>query len=101
MKTAVIVGAGVFGVGAARYSYPLNLTLKKIDAMINLFIFIQSRELAQRGWSIIIVDPSLSTGPNSLASTTDISKLVRSDYGKYITHLEYHLLSPRKFYSLI
>jgi NADPH-dependent 2,4-dienoyl-CoA reductase/sulfur reductase-like enzyme len=58
----VIIGSGVFGIGAAI-------------------------EFHGRGYkNITVVDPSAKVGPNPLASSTDISKIIRSDYG---TDLEY------------
>jgi glycine/D-amino acid oxidase-like deaminating enzyme len=53
-QTAVVVGAGIFGVAAA-------LTLRR------------------RGWSVTLVDPG--PVPRPLASSTDRSKVVRMDYG--------------------
>ena len=53
-RTAVVVGAGIFGVTAAL-------------------------ELADRGWSVRLMDPGPL--PHPRASTTDISKLIRGDYG--------------------
>jgi glycine/D-amino acid oxidase-like deaminating enzyme len=51
---AVVAGAGIFGVTA-------SLTLR------------------ERGWDVILVDPGPI--PHPLAASTDISKLVRMDYG--------------------
>ena len=58
-SSVVIVGGGVFGVGAAI-------------------------ELAKRGHKVHIVDPGPI--PNPYASSTDISKLIRPDYGEHHIH---------------
>src|SRR5437667_12395039 len=64
MAKIIIVGCGVFGVTAAL-------------------------ELYQRGHTVSIFDPGQL--PNPLASSTDISKLIRMDYGAddfYISIME-------------
>ena len=53
-RTVVIVGAGVFGLTAAR-------------------------ELLARGWRVTVIDPG--PVPTPTAASTDISKVVRMDYG--------------------
>ncbi|MCA9514789.1 MAG: FAD-binding oxidoreductase, partial [Myxococcales bacterium] len=53
-KEAVVIGAGVFGVAAAK-------------------------ELRARGHAVTLVDPG--PVPHPLAASTDVSKLVRGDYG--------------------
>jgi len=53
-RTAIVVGAGIFGVTGAL-------------------------ELAARGWKVRLMDPGPL--PHPKAATTDISKLVRADYG--------------------
>ncbi|MFO0671941.1 MAG: FAD-dependent oxidoreductase [Polyangiaceae bacterium] len=55
MKRAVVAGAGIFGVTAAL-------------------------ELRARGWDVTLVDPGPL--PHPLAESTDISKVIRADYGK-------------------
>ncbi|HEV8374784.1 MAG TPA: FAD-dependent oxidoreductase, partial [Candidatus Polarisedimenticolia bacterium] len=60
-KSVLVVGAGVFGVTAAR-------------------------ELLARGWSVTLVDPGPI--PNPLAASTDISKVVRLAYGSDETYME-------------
>lgn len=52
--TAAVVGAGVFGVTSAI-------------------------ELANRGWQVTLLDPG--PVPHPLAASTDISKMIRADYG--------------------
>lgn len=54
MKQAIVVGGGVFGVSAAN-------------------------ELATRGWQVDLFDPGPLPRPE--AASTDISKIVRMDYG--------------------
>jgi len=54
MKRAIVVGAGVFGVSGAA-------------------------ELAARGWEVTLLDPGPLPRPE--AASTDISKIVRMDYG--------------------
>lgn len=54
MPSVVVVGAGVFGLSAAW-------------------------ELARRGWSVDVLDPG--PVPRSVAASTDVSKVVRMDYG--------------------
>jgi len=62
----VIIGAGIFGIGAAI-------------------------EFKNRGYSSVsIVDSFLTVGPNKLSSSYDISKIIRSDYGN---DLEYPILN--------
>src|SRR4051812_5111619 len=53
-RSIVIVGAGVFGLAAAW-------------------------ELSVRGWRVTVIDPG--TVPRREAASTDISKVVRADYG--------------------
>jgi len=53
-RSIVIVGAGVFGLTAAW-------------------------ELAHRGWRVVVIDPGPVPRPS--AASTDISKVVRADYG--------------------
>jgi glycine/D-amino acid oxidase-like deaminating enzyme len=53
-RSIVVVGAGVFGLTAAW-------------------------ELAVRGWQVTVIDPG--TVPRPAAASTDISKVVRADYG--------------------
>src|SRR4051812_14050532 len=53
-RSIVIVGAGVFGLTAAW-------------------------ELSVRGWEVTVIDPG--TVPRAEAASTDISKVVRADYG--------------------
>ena len=53
-RSAIVVGGGIFGVTAAR-------------------------ELHRRGWQVRLLDPS--PVPRTLAASTDISKVVRPDYG--------------------
>ncbi len=53
-KSVAVVGAGVFGVTAAL-------------------------ELAGRGWKVLLIDPGPL--PHPLAASTDISKMIRADYG--------------------
>ena len=53
-ERAVVVGGGVFGATAAL-------------------------ELARRGWEVEVIDPQ--TLPGETASSTDVSKVVRLDYG--------------------
>ncbi len=62
MATACVVGGGVFGITGAL-------------------------ELNRRGWSVTLVDPGPLPHPE--AASTDISKVVRSDYGEdtFYTHL--------------
>lgn len=60
-RTVVVVGAGVFGCTAAL-------------------------ELARRGWSVVLVDRSSEPHPD--ASSTDISKMVRMDYGADVFYHE-------------
>jgi len=55
MRRATVVGAGVFGVSAAL-------------------------ELAARGWEVDLLDPGPLPRPE--AASTDISKIVRMDYGR-------------------
>jgi glycine/D-amino acid oxidase-like deaminating enzyme len=57
----LVVGAGVFGVTAAR-------------------------ELTARGWKVTLTDPGPI--PNPLAASTDISKVVRLAYGSDETYME-------------
>jgi len=54
-RSIVIVGAGVFGLTAAW-------------------------ELSLRGWQVVVIDPG--DVPRSVAASTDISKVVRADYGE-------------------
>lgn len=57
MLDALVIGGGIFGVTAAR-------------------------ALARRGMRVQVIDPSLGMGtPHPLAESTDISKVVRMDYG--------------------
>ena len=58
---AVIVGGGVFGCTTAL-------------------------ELLSRGWSVSIINPG--TPPHADASSTDVSKVVRMDYGSDIFYHE-------------
>lgn len=60
-RTVVVVGAGVFGCTAAL-------------------------ELAARGWAVTLVDRS--TTPHPDASSTDVSKVVRMDYGADVFYHE-------------
>jgi glycine/D-amino acid oxidase-like deaminating enzyme len=53
-RSIIIVGAGVFGLTAAW-------------------------ELSVRGWQVVVIDPG--PVPRSTAASTDISKVVRADYG--------------------
>ena len=53
-RSIVVVGAGIFGVTAAL-------------------------ELRTRGWDVTVVDPG--PVPRPVAASTDISKVVRMDYG--------------------
>src|SRR5258706_8648791 len=53
-RSIVIVGAGVFGLTAAW-------------------------ELSLRGWQVVVIDPG--PVPRPAAASTDISKVVRADYG--------------------
>jgi glycine/D-amino acid oxidase-like deaminating enzyme len=53
-RSIVVVGAGVFGLTAAW-------------------------ELASRGWQVVVIDPG--PVPRPAAASTDISKVVRADYG--------------------
>jgi glycine/D-amino acid oxidase-like deaminating enzyme len=53
-ETVVVVGAGVFGVTSAL-------------------------ELAERGWTVTLLDQG--PAPHPLAASTDISKMIRADYG--------------------
>src|SRR6187399_879940 len=53
-RSIVIVGAGVFGLTAAW-------------------------ELSLRGWQVVVIDPGAV--PRPVAASTDISKVVRADYG--------------------
>ncbi|MBI3878055.1 MAG: NAD(P)/FAD-dependent oxidoreductase, partial [Verrucomicrobia bacterium] len=53
-RSLVIVGAGVFGLTAAL-------------------------ELRRRGWNVTLLDPGPM--PRPVAASTDISKVVRLDYG--------------------
>ena len=62
-QTVVIIGAGVFGVGSAI-------------------------ALRARGWSVTLVDPSPLPTPHPRASSTDISKAVRMDYGADLLYVE-------------
>jgi glycine/D-amino acid oxidase-like deaminating enzyme len=65
---ALVIGGGIFGVTAAR-------------------------SLAARGLSVRVVDPSLGKGqPHPLAESTDISKVVRIDYG---ADLDYTVLGEQ------
>ena len=59
--TALVVGAGIFGVTSAR-------------------------ELQSRGWEVTLVDPG--PVPHPLAASTDISKIVRLAYGSDETYTE-------------
>ena len=62
-KSVIVVGAGVFGVTAAL-------------------------ELNERGWATTLIDPG---APHPLAASTDISKMIRADYGDddlYISQME-------------
>ena len=62
-KSVIVVGAGIFGVTAAI-------------------------ELANRGWATTLLDPG---PPHPLAASTDISKMIRADYGTdelYISLME-------------
>jgi glycine/D-amino acid oxidase-like deaminating enzyme len=61
-KGIIIVGAGIFGVTAAT-------------------------SLQKRGYSVSVIDPQIIGATNPLSSSTDISKLVRSDYGKDDTYV--------------
>ena len=54
-RSIVIVGAGVFGLTAAW-------------------------ELSRRGWDVVVIDPGAV--PHQVAASTDISKVVRADYGE-------------------
>jgi len=36
------------------------------------------------------VDPSAKVGPNPLAASTDISKIIRSDYGNDLEYVDLH-----------
>jgi glycine/D-amino acid oxidase-like deaminating enzyme len=54
MKTAAVVGAGIFGVTAAA-------------------------ELRRRGWRVLLLDPGPI--PHPMAASTDISKVIRLAYG--------------------
>src|SRR5215471_1196949 len=54
MQSALIIGAGVFGATAAS-------------------------ELRRRGWSVTVLDPGPL--PHPLAASTDISKVLRMEYG--------------------
>ena len=53
-RSIIVVGAGVFGLTAAW-------------------------ELSVRGWQVVVIDPG--PVPRSTAASTDISKVVRADYG--------------------
>src|SRR5437762_7817234 len=53
-RSIVVVGAGVFGLTAAL-------------------------ELRARGWNVTVIDPAVV--PAATAASTDISKVVRTDYG--------------------
>ncbi|NNE70502.1 MAG: FAD-dependent oxidoreductase [Rhodothermales bacterium] len=57
----IVVGAGVFGLTSAL-------------------------ELARRGHSVVVVDPGPI--PHPLAASTDISKVVRMEYGKDVQYME-------------
>jgi glycine/D-amino acid oxidase-like deaminating enzyme len=61
MKQAIVVGSGVFGVSAANV-------------------------LATRGWQVELFDPGLVPRPE--AASTDISKIVRMDYGSDALYTE-------------
>ncbi len=61
MSRSVIAGGGIFGVTAAR-------------------------ELRERGWDVVLVDPGPL--PHPLAASTDISKVVRLAYGSDETYTE-------------
>lgn len=54
MRSVVVVGAGIFGITAAW-------------------------ELARRGWGVTVIDPG--PVPRPVAATTDVSKVIRMDYG--------------------
>lgn len=58
----IVVGAGMFGTAAAL-------------------------ELRTRGWRVSVLDPGPI--PNPAASSTDVSKLVRMDYGSDVFHHEF------------
>lgn len=60
-RRAVVVGAGVFGAASAL-------------------------ELARRGWAATLLDPGPL--PNPRASSTDVSKVVRMDYGADVFYTE-------------
>ena len=60
-KKVLVVGAGMFGVSAAR-------------------------ELLSRGWSVVLADPG--PVPHPSAASTDISKIVRLAYGSDETYTE-------------
>ncbi len=64
-SSVVVIGSGVFGVGAAK-------------------------ELYSRGHRGTLIDPTLQEGANPLASSTDVSKIVRSDYGNDDLYYELH-----------
>lgn len=59
-KSVVVVGGGVFGVTAAL-------------------------ELRNRGWETTLIDPG---PPHPLAASTDISKMIRADYGEDELYIE-------------
>lgn len=69
----VIIGAGIFGLSTAL-------------------------ELHQRGYkNITVVDPSAKVGANPLASSTDISKIIRSDYASDIDYVDLHTESFKRW----
>lgn len=59
-KSVVVVGSGVFGVTAAL-------------------------ELEERGWETSLIDPG---PPHPLAASTDISKMIRADYGTDLLYMQ-------------
>jgi len=69
----VIIGAGIFGIGAAI-------------------------EFKNRGYSSVsIVDSFLTVGPNKLSSSYDISKIIRSDYGNDLDYVDLHTEALKKW----
>jgi len=63
MPSVVIVGSGTWGIGAAK-------------------------ELHSRGYNVTVVDPALGGSLKFVGASSDISKIIRSDYGTDLLYVE-------------
>eukprot|EP01116_Phalansterium_solitarium_P022255 TRINITY_DN7283_c0_g1_i1.p1 TRINITY_DN7283_c0_g1~~TRINITY_DN7283_c0_g1_i1.p1 ORF type:complete len:433 (+),score=106.84 TRINITY_DN7283_c0_g1_i1:144-1442(+) len=64
-QSVVVIGAGAFGLGTAL-------------------------ELKRRGYNVTVIDSAANYGANPLAASTDISKIIRGDYGLDEVYVEMH-----------